>query len=454
MSTSRPRKLVFFIDRIEHSSYPVTETGYALVHRAWLRARSTQDEIFVVYPDALPGRSADRLTIPAHRVTSFDLSPYYHYRGQRDAYHAGEDAGSLPCHVESEAEEFALADADAIVWRQESGTPERTRELLLALASIESETTIYQSPRLALDPQFGSKVLPAAVDARFTPRTFYTHTQCSAASSGLGSLRSVRKASPAEKVEAAVAFIARELGDPETALVKPLHANNGVGIAVLGSDPRHPPRDHRRAADDRAMLSSMLATYGDLVVQEYIASIRAPSDLEGPLATVQLDRRDFGEVRFLLIDGKLPRTASGHSCVYARRVPVSDSLVADSGISHPTTLSVREQAFIEEVGQHYLRWGIYFGGGDLIRTPDASRPFVFTDAARSVCGHAVVTGALNGQPYLIIDQILDSLEGRIIARRAPRRPKVSARASAWVRHGRLPLRSTPLASYDSPGRGS
>jgi hypothetical protein len=223
------------------------------------------------------------------------------------------------------------------------------------------------------------------------------------------------------------------LGSPDTVIVKPLATNNGVGIRVLGRDPRGGPIRH--AADDRAVLADMMGAHGELVVQEYVGSVRAPDDLTVPLAAVPLDRRDFGEVRFLLIDGKLPSSADGRRCVFARRVPVADSLVADSGISHPTTLSAREQAFVEEVGQHYLRWGIYFGGGDLIRTPDPARPFVFTDAARSVCGHAVVTGALNGQPYLIVDQILDSIERRIQAQRTSRRPKVSARARSWSRAG-------------------
>jgi hypothetical protein len=94
-------------------------------------------------------------------------------------------------------------------------------------------------------------------------------------------------------------------------------------------------------------------------------------------------------------------------------VPSATSLIADSGISYPTTLSPAEYGFLERLGPVYRRMGIYFGGGDLIRTADPARPFVFTDAARSVCGHAVVTGALNGDPYLIVDQILDSIDRHI-----------------------------------------
>jgi hypothetical protein len=49
-STRTERKLLFFIDRIEHSSYPVTETGYALLYRAWQRAQHDGTQIYVAYP--------------------------------------------------------------------------------------------------------------------------------------------------------------------------------------------------------------------------------------------------------------------------------------------------------------------------------------------------------------------------------------------------------------------
>jgi hypothetical protein len=397
------RKLVFFIDRIERSSYPVTETGYALVHRAWLRARTGGADVFIVYPEATALRRGSSWSIEAQRIIDFSVSPFHQYRSQRDSYRAGAHTGSLACHVASEPELVSLADAAALIWRQETGTRDDQLALLSMLSELEAHTIVYQSPRLALDPQFGSKVLPGMIDARCTPRSFYTH----ACRTG-------------DKLGEALAFITCELGDPTTALVKPLNTNNGVGIAVLGRDPRGGPQ--RRAADDRALLTRLLAEHGELVVQEYIPSIRAPRELDVPLGEVPLDRRDFGEVRFLLIDGKLPRTPDGRACVFARRVPIAGSLVADSGISHPTTLSARERAFVEQVGRHYLRWGIYFGGGDLIRTPDPARPFVFTDAARSVCGHAVITGALNGEPYIIIDQLLDSLEAHIAGRRHEQAP--------------------------------
>ena len=416
MSSVAPRRYVFFIDRIEDSSYPVTETGYALVHRAWLRAQADGGEVFVVYPDAelharsVRGRGQGELRVRAQRVESFQTAPYQHYRSQRDGYRAQEHVGSRRCHRESAARELLLRTADAVIWRQETGTPERTRETLQRLQTIEEETVLYLSPRLALDPQFGSKLLPSVIDPRFVPHTFYTHD--------------VSDAGLEEKADLALAFVRQTLGDPETAVVKPLDTNNGVGITLLGRDPRSAKNGHsKRAKDDRHVLGRMLARYGDLVVQEYVPSIRAPFDPNViPLASVPPDRRDFGEVRFLLIDGELPVTRSGAPCSFARRVPAAESLVADSGVSYGTELSTREQAFVKYVGQQYLRWGIYFGGGDLIRTPDPERPFVFTDAARSVCGHAVVTGALNGDPYLIVDQILDSIERRVIERTNARRP--------------------------------
>jgi len=50
----RAHRLLFFIDPIESSSYPVTETGYALLYRAFLRARASGGEVYVAYPDATP----------------------------------------------------------------------------------------------------------------------------------------------------------------------------------------------------------------------------------------------------------------------------------------------------------------------------------------------------------------------------------------------------------------
>jgi len=83
------------------------------------------------------------------------------------------------------------------------------------------------------------------------------------------------------------------------------------------------------------------------------------------LAAVPVDRRDFGEIRFLLIDGELPRTADGRVWLVAR-VPVAGSLIADSGISYPRSLSAAELAFLERLGSVYRRLGIFFGGGDLM----------------------------------------------------------------------------------------
>lgn len=394
-------KLLFLIDRIEDSSYPVTETGYALVYRAWMRALSGNGEIYVAYPDSPWTLSSQaELIISAHRVVSFPAAPYAFYRSQRDAYQADQDVGSDRCHVELEARPLVANACDAVVWRQETGTAEGSRALLQALTRVERDTLVYLSPWLALDPRFASKVLPRRVDARLTPRTYLTTEEPTT----LGDA----------KAEAARAFVFESLGAPETVIAKPVYGNNGVGIHVLG---RHPitGATHMRL-DDLDSYNKLLAQYGELVIQEYIPSVRSPLGLD--LAAVPRERCDFGEIRFLLIDGEVPRDHQGKPCLVARRVPSDTSLVADSGISYATQLSAAELAFLEQLGPLYRSWGIFFGGGDLIRTPDPERPFVFTDAARSVCGHAVVTGALNGEPYLIIDQVLDSIDRHLRAGRA------------------------------------
>jgi hypothetical protein len=393
----QPRRLLFLIDRIESSSYPVTETGYAMLYRAWSRAQQSGDEIYVAYPDT-PWTQAPHGSVFAfaQRVQTFRESPYRFYQSQRERYRAGADVGSPACHEESETITLELDALDAVVWRQETGTPDRTRTFLRALHRVEQSTVVYQSPRLALDPRLGSKILPGLVDARFTPKTHHT----------AGAL------STRDKARRAVRFVQDELGSPRTVIAKPLHGDNGVGIHVLGLDPRSGEKVAR--LDDLGAWVELIERYGDLVVQEYIASVRSPVGTGAQaLAEVPHDRRDFGEIRFLLVDGELPRLPSGELCRFARRVPNDDSLIADSGISYATSLSGAESAFLTRVGALYRQWGINFGGGDLIRTPDPARPFVFTDAAQSVCGHAVVIGALNGDPYLIVDRILDSIDRQI-----------------------------------------
>ena len=400
------RVLVFFLDPIENSSYPVTETGYALMHRAFIRSQWDGDQIFVVYPDATlhyAPRATDGSTQPhvmAHQVEDFSTSPYDYYQSQRDHYDGCSDLGSARCHREAAPTMLCLADVDAIVFRQETGDPIQRNALLHALAQVEEQTVVYLSPSLALNPRLSSKTLPRLIDPQRTPRTFHSD-------------RCAEAASNESKAQAALHFIQNELGNPATVIAKPLMGDNGKGVCVLG---QHPIAGQSAAPANHTILIEMLEEYGDLVVQEYVPSVRAPADLpQSQLATVPQERHDFGEIRFILIDGTLPRGKDGQDLLVARRVPTADSLVADSGISYATKLSRDERHFLQTVGRHYVKLGIYFGGGDLIRTPDPQRPFVFTDAARSVCGHAVVTGALNGDPYLIVDQVLDSLERRIAA---------------------------------------
>ncbi|MET0284170.1 MAG: hypothetical protein ABW352_06860 [Polyangiales bacterium] len=400
-------RLLFFIDPIESSSHPATETGYALLYRAFLRARLRGGEVYVAYPDAelsvsvSEGRTPE-VHVAARRVLSFADSPYMHYRSQRGSYSAEADVGSPRCHREGPLERLCVNELDAVVWRQESGEPASMRAQLNALAAVEPDTLIYLAPRLALDPRFGSKVIPGRVDPRFVPRSFPTSSLPT-------------EASARERAEAAVRFVREALNTPSTVIAKPVHGHHGVGIGVLGLHPVTQRRDVE--VDDVDAWLALIEHHGDVVVQEYIASVRAPADVQ-ELAEVPRDRRDFGEVRFLLIDGEVPLDKHGQPCLVARRVPTADSLIADSGISHATSLSDQELAFLRTLGPLYQSWGIHFGGGDLIRTGEPERPFVFTDAARSVCGHAVVTGALNGEPYLIVDRVLDSLSRHIDARRA------------------------------------
>lgn len=393
------RKLLFLIDRIEHSSYPVTETGYGLLYRAWQRAQSDGTQIYVAYPGASWYETEQGgLHLQAHQILSFTESPYTFYRSQRDTYRPGDDVGSKRCHAQSEASALHVNTLAGVVWRQETGEPAQMTALLQALERVERDTVVYLSPRLALDPRFGSKIIPHTFDAHLTPRTYHTNAAA--------------ELSLHDKALRTAEFVRNTLEQPDTVIAKPLFGNNGVGIHVLGRDPVS--GNLVSPTDDLATWIKLLARYGDLVVQEYIPSVRSPlGDAADVLSAVPRDRYDFGEVRFLLIDGEIPRAADGQPCLVARRVPSANSLIADSGISYASTLSPAELAFLERLGPVYRRMGIYFGGGDLIRTPDPARPFVFTDAARSVCGHAVVTGALNGSPYLIVDQILDSLERHI-----------------------------------------
>ncbi|MEM6926985.1 MAG: hypothetical protein AAF602_08665 [Myxococcota bacterium] len=384
-------RVLFFVDPIERCSYPVTETGYALLYRTWGRLAEVGGQVFVAAAES----RLEGATVLAHRVTRFRASPYDAYRSQRTHYDPSRDLGATPCHDAETARRVALGSFDAVMWRREDGP---RHALLEALAEIEDHVVVYLSPRLALDPACSSKALPERLAPGRTPRSLDTATV---------------EGSVEAKIASATAFAQDLLRTSPTVIAKPRYGDNGVGITALGVDPT--------TGGSRPIepgLTALLARFGDVVVQEYLASVRCPPELSGEdLPHVPVDRRDFGEVRFVLVDGEVPRLRNGRPFAMARRVPTATSLLADSGISYPTTLSDEELAFVGALGERYRALGIHFGGGDLIRTPDPARPFVFTDAAQSVCGHAVVTGALNGDPYGVVDRVVESLARRVRAHR-------------------------------------
>ncbi|HKU43635.1 MAG TPA: hypothetical protein VJR89_36000 [Polyangiales bacterium] len=371
-----PRRLLFFIDRIEGASDPATDDGYALLYRAFVRARRCGDEIYVAYPETPWTRGPDgHVYAFAHRVLSFRASPYAWFTDEQPA-----------CHAVSDELTLELDTLDAVIWQLSSGNAERNRQLLRALARVEQHTLVYPSPRFALDPRLGAKVLPGLADPHFTPKTHHT----------AGYAADGCRIGARDKARRAVTFLREALGSAGTAIVKPLHGAHGVGVHVLGVDPR--TGRIGTALDDVAALCELLERYGDLVVQEYIASLRD---------------EQFGEVRFSLIDGEIPRTATGKPCRVPRRVPTPDSLLADSGVPSGSELTQPELEFVTRLGALYRQWGIHCGGGDLIRTPEPERPFVFIDAAQWVSGDAVVTGVLNGEPYGVVDAVLDSIDRQI-----------------------------------------
>ena len=323
-----------------------------MVYRAWCRAREDGDSVYVVYPDTrleveIDGSLVRSPTVTAHRIEAFDAVPYEHFRSQSDNYRAGADVGSQRCHRELPARTLRLDEVDAIVFRQETDAGQR-RQLLEALSLLEDRVLVYLSPKLALQARFGSKVLPAQIAPERVPQSFDT-ASCS---------------DEQDKVHDALAFIRKDLNCPATVIAKPRLGDNGVGITALGQC----PVDRTTRRDPESTLRDMIELYGDVVIQEYIPSVRAPPELDA-LKQVSPNRHDFGEIRFILIDGTVPRTRDGRRIAVARRVPTSDSLVADSGISYPTRLSPAELAFLDHVGRYYLALGIFFGGGDLHSHP-------------------------------------------------------------------------------------
>lgn len=100
---------LFLIDRIEESSYPVTETGYALTYRAFLRAAASGGEVYVAYPDSTWMQAPNgSVRMQGHRVLSFADAPYSYYQSQRAAYRAGAHVGSRACHEQAPATTLRL----------------------------------------------------------------------------------------------------------------------------------------------------------------------------------------------------------------------------------------------------------------------------------------------------------------------------------------------------------
>ena len=381
-------KIVLFLDPIECCSYPVTETGYGLLYRLWQRAK--QAEIWLVYPESTIKKEShsNQLSVTAHRLLGFDAEPYRYYAEQKTTYDCNRDLGSCPCHRQTTGTQtISLNDSDIIVWRQEQAVQTQNLEKLILL---EDDVLLFHNPRLLLESQYSSKNIPRLINSAYCPVTYHTTDEIN----------------QTQKIHSALAFIDQNLSQCETIVVKPIFGDNGHGITLLGYNPV--TQEFIAREDYGDLLAKFFSKHGDFVVQEYISTVRLPKTYNSPADTTPNDL-GFGEVRFILINGQLPKNPDGTPIVFARRTPTPDSFVADSGISYPTYLTKQETLFLEEVGQYYKEHQIHFGGGDLIRTNDPKRPFVFTDAARAVCGHAIVTGGLNKAPYLIIDQVIDCL---------------------------------------------
>lgn len=389
------RTLLVFIDPIQESSYPVTESGYALVHRLWMNVQHQGDSLFIAYPNAEISEANGEIRCEAHRLIDFSRNPYEFYRCQTSDFCPNRDVGSSACHKETPSISLPLHQVDAIIWRQETGSDHERKWKLSCLQNLPHQPLLFLDPKLLLDPNYSSKVLPNQLAPEYCPRSLQTDGYVS----------------PTEKIQAIHHFIHTELNEPETIMVKPLHGDNGIGIHVLGLDPRQQPPSTPldTSATYQPLLAHLLETHQDLVIQEYIPSIRkVPGLLE----------HQYGEVRFLLINGRIPTRPDGQPFRFARRTPAPHCLKADSGVSEATLLTEAELKFLDKLGDQYVQLGILYGGGDLIRTPDPKRPFLFTDAARAVCGHLVVTGALNQNPYLVIDQVLATFESAYAHHRA------------------------------------
>ena len=199
------------------------------------------------------------------------------------------------------------------------------------------------------------------------------------------------------KVKCCLKFIDKQFASKKCFIVKPNNQQNGVGVTLFGNNTlleNHkiayasamiPPQSYAQA------LESMLKKFGHLVIQEYIQAIRQQ-----------------GEVRFILVKGKIPTHEDGKPFKMALRRPNADSIFTDSGVSEPVELTEAETRFCNDVvGPFHNRFALMYSGGDLIR---AGEHFYYTDDASTLCGHIIVTGQLNNpkDPYILARLILNT----------------------------------------------
>ncbi len=389
--SNKINQVLFFIDAIEQARWPKTETGYGLLYTAWSMAqqslgRNVSTRIFMAQQgDCLLGHRVQCLMI-----RMFTQVPYDYFS---DENHIGSC-----CHTVATSVVMDIRTFDVIVWRREKSMQGSGVHLMLEkLAQIEKKNpniVFLNSPTSILTSK-NSKEIPKDIGTMHYPLSFETVQIVGSAM---------------QKVDASLDFVKERLQQPKTFVVKPHQGDNGKGVTLFGDYPvgarDFPVIDAKKYVEH---LLYMLDQYGNLIIQEYLPSLRFPQALKHlHPAEAAWKHQTYGEVRFLLLNGELLKDNKGQCLSIALRCPNDKSYLSDSGTSYRTNLTEQEQYFLEHyVGPYYKSNKILLGGGDLIRTADPVRPFLFTDAAQAICGHVVVTGALNGNPYLITQIIME-----------------------------------------------